>query len=46
MKKCKFCSGKGFTMKGITYLSHGTGFGFKTKNIKLTCEKCFGKGVK
>lgn len=47
MKKCKICKGKGFIFDKITMIKDGKlGFGLYENGVKVTCFKCFGKGVK
>lgn len=47
-KKCKACDGKGFKFETITKIKDTGkyGFGLYEDGVKLTCIKCFGKGVK
>jgi hypothetical protein len=45
MKKCKICNGKGFNFSTITIVGKSM-FSMKEKGIKVSCTKCFGKGVK
>lgn len=45
MKKCSVCKGKGFNFSTITIVGKNI-FNTKEKGIKVSCIKCFGKGVK
>lgn len=49
VRKCKSCNGKGFVFSKdyeIREDRFGFGFGLRETGIKITCSKCFGKGVK
>ncbi len=36
-KKCKGCSGRGFSYKKL---------GYGMNKVKVTCDKCYGKGFR
>ncbi|HFJ9281537.1 TPA: hypothetical protein ACGW6Z_005841 [Bacillus cereus] len=47
VRKCKSCNGKGFVFsKDYEIREDRFGFGLRETGIKITCAKCFGKGVK
>lgn len=45
MKKCHSCEGKGFKLEQwSTYKQTYRGFGLYSNGVKVSCNKCYGKG--